>query len=156
MDKRRLQKLAGILTEDKAKISKDQKHGFHVDVEKATKDNEDFRRVLYTTEDNQLVLMTLQPGEDIGAEVHEVTAQFFRFEEGEGKCEVDGTEYKVKDGDSVIVPQGVKHNIINTSDTKKLKLYTLYSPPVHDDGLVFKTKKEAEEKEKGVVKTHSA
>ena len=153
MDNKRLRKLAG-LTEG-VEISKDQKAGFHVDMEQETIDNDDYRRVLYTTKDNQLVLMTLQPGEDIGAEVHEVTAQFFRFEQGEGKVVVGSKEYKVKDGDSVIVPEGVKHNIINTSKTQKLKLYTLYSPPVHDDGVVFKTKKDAE-KEEGVVKTHAA
>jgi len=125
-------------------ISKNQEEGFHVDVEKATVDNNDYRRVLYTTTDNQLVLMSILPGEDIGAEVHKKTAQFFRFESGEGKVEVGSTSYSVKNGDSVIVPEGVKHNIINTSKTKKLKLYTLYSPPVHKDGVVFKTKKAAE------------
>ena len=154
MDKKRLQSLAGIITEDR-KLSPHQGTGFFVDVEQETRDNKDYRRVLFTTSDNQLVLMSLAPNEDIGMEVHEKTSQFLRFEEGEGKCIIGGKEYKVTDGDAVIVPQGVKHNVVNTSDSKPLKLYTVYSPPVHEDGLVFKTKKDAE-KEEGVVATHAA
>ena len=126
------------------KLSPHQGTGFYVDVEKETRDNNDYRRVLFTTSDNQLVLMSLAPKEDIGMEVHDKTSQFLRFEAGEGECIIGGKEYKVKDGDAVIVPQGVKHNVINTSSTKPLKLYTVYSPPVHEDGLVFKTKKDAE------------
>lgn len=150
----RLAHVAQSLTEAQLKVSNDQAHGYHVNIEKETTSNTDYRRVLYTTSDNQLVLMSLKPGEEIGAEVHEKTAQFLRFESGNGKCVVGGKEYAVKNGDSVIIPEGVKHNVINTG-SEELKLYTLYSPPVHQDGLRFKTKKDAE-KEEGVVATHEA
>lgn len=106
--------------------------------------NNNFRQVLYTTQHTQLVLMCLQPNEEIGLEVHTVTDQFFRFESGEGKVIIDGEEHLVKDGDAVIVPAGCNHNVVNTSSTKQLKLYTLYSPPHHVDKVVHKTKAEAE------------
>lgn len=121
------------------------KKGFFVNIEKETLENDNFRKVLYTGEHAQLVLMSLKPGENIGMEVHEDILQFFRFEKGEGKVIVNENEYNVGDGDSVMVPSGSKHDVINVSKTEDLKLYTLYSPPHHKDGIVRKTKKEAEE-----------
>ena len=120
--------------------------GFHTDIEKDTLDNSNFRKVLYTAKEMQLVLMTLKPGEDIGEEVHQ-NDQFFRFEGGNGKCIIDGNEYSVADGDAVIVPKGSRHNVINTSDGEPLKMYTLYAPPHHKDGTVHTTKEQAEEQE---------
>lgn len=119
-------------------------HGFHDDIEKATLKNTDFRRVLYTAKHSQLVLMCLKPGEEIGMETHQDNDQFFRFEKGEGKCAIDGHEYDIVDGSAVVVPAGSQHNVINTSTTQDLKLYTLYSPPHHQDGTVRATKAEAE------------
>lgn len=119
--------------------------GFHANIEKDTLDNDNFRKVLYTGKHSQLVLMSLKPGEEIGMEVHEENDQFFRFEEGEGKCIIDGNEYALEDGVAIIVPSGAEHNIINTSDEEDLKLYTIYSPPHHQDGLVKATKEEAED-----------
>lgn len=120
------------------------KKGYFGDIETLTMENEDFRRVLYTGQHIQLVLMTLQPGEEIGAEVHEGHDQFFRFEAGQGKVIIDESEYEVGDGDSVIVPSGAHHNVLNVSDSEPLKLYTLYAPPEHEDGTVHSTKAEAE------------
>ncbi|MFA6391362.1 MAG: cupin domain-containing protein [Patescibacteria group bacterium] len=121
--------------------------GYSDNIEKATLDNEDFRRVLYTTKESQLVLMALKPKEEIGMETHKDNTQFFRFESGEGKVIIDDNEYLVKDGSAVIVPAGAKHNIINTSTSEMLKLYTIYSPAHHKDGIVRATKTEAEEKD---------
>lgn len=118
--------------------------GFSQHIEHATLDNENFRRVLYTGAHSQLVLMALQPGEEIGAEIHEDNDQFFRFESGQGKVIIDQTEYEVSDGSAVIVPAGAEHNVINTSSDDSLKLYTLYSPAHHKDGIVRSTKAEAE------------
>lgn len=120
------------------------KKGYYGEIEKLTLENESFRKVLYTAQYCQLVLMSLQPGEEIGSEVHEDGDQFFRFEKGTGKVIIDETEYSVKDGDSVIVPAGSQHNVINTSSTEKLKLYTLYAPAHHKDGVERATKEEAE------------
>ncbi|BBL67851.1 cupin [Methanoculleus chikugoensis] len=119
------------------------KKGFAIDIETETVKNTEFRRVLYTSNFSQLVLMCLKPGEEIGEEVHDDVDQFFRFEEGEGKVVIDNTEYKVKDGSAVVVPNSAKHNVINTSKTADLKLYTIYSPPEHRDKVVHKTRKEA-------------
>ncbi len=119
------------------------KKGFHTHIEEATKANTDFRRVLYTTQSMQLVLMTLQPGEDIGAEVHEDNDQFFRFESGRGAVHVGSVVYEVADGDAVIVPKGIEHNVVNTG-TEPLMLYTIYAPAHHKDGVVRHTKVEAE------------
>ena len=116
--------------------------GLHINIEKETLENNDFRRVLYTGVHSQLVLMCLQPKEEIGMEVHKDNDQFFRFEKGDGKVLIDGNEYIVKDGDAIVVPALAEHNIINTSDTEKLKLYTIYSPPHHQDGVVRKTRAE--------------
>ena len=121
--------------------------GFHSNIEKLTLDNENYRKVLYTGRHSQLVLMCLQPKEEIGMEVHAENDQFFRFEKGEGKCIIDGNEYAVKDGSAIVVPSGAKHNIINVSQTDSLKLYTIYSPAHHKDGIVRATKQEAESNE---------
>jgi len=118
--------------------------GFTTNIEKKTLENNSFRKVLYTAKYSQIVLMSLQPKEEIGMETHEKNDQFFRFESGHGKCIIDGNAYEVTAGDAVIVPAGAKHNIINTSDTGALKLYTIYSPPNHKDGVIHQTKKEAE------------
>lgn len=121
--------------------------GFCENIENMTVENENFRKVLYTGEHSQLVLMALQAGEEIGMEVHTDNDQFFRFEEGEGKVIIDGNEYAVADGFAVVVPAGAEHNVINTSSAKELKLYTIYSPAHHKDGIVRATKEEAEENE---------
>jgi mannose-6-phosphate isomerase-like protein (cupin superfamily) len=118
--------------------------GFNTDIEKATLENTNFRQVLYTGKHSQLVLMSLPPKEEIGMEVHAENDQFFRFEKGEGKCIIDENEYELKDGVAIIVPAGAQHNIINTSETEDLKLYTIYSPAHHKDGIVRVTKEEAE------------
>lgn len=119
------------------------KKGYKDNIEKLTAENKNFRRVIYTAKHSQLVLMTLLPGEEIGLEVHDEGDQFFRFEKGQGKVIIDDTEYEVSDGDGVIVPGGAKHNIINTSSSENLYLYTVYSPPHHKDGIVRETKEEA-------------
>ena len=118
-------------------------NGYHENIETLTADNGDFRRVLYTGKHLQLVLMTLQPGEEIGAEVHSDRDQFFRFEQGKGVVDIDGVENRVEDGSGVIVPAGARHNVRNTSDAP-LKLYTLYGPPEHLDGITQSTKADAE------------
>ena len=117
--------------------------GFKSNIEKDTLSNSDFRHVLYTGKYSQLVLMSLKPGEEIGEEVHKTVDQFFRFEKGTGTVSIDGVKHKVDDGDAVVVPAGSKHNVINTSKTAELKLYTIYSPPEHIDGTVRKTKADA-------------
>jgi len=114
------------------------KKGFADDIETLTLENTDFRRVLYTGHNLQLVLMTLQPGEEIGAEVHDDRDQFFRIESGTGKVTIDGTDHIVRADDAVIVPQGAKHNVACTG-SNPLKLYTIYGPPEHIDGTVDKT-----------------
>jgi len=118
--------------------------GFHANIEEATLDNNYFRKVLYSGQHSQLVLMSLRPGEDIGSEIHADNDQFFRFEKGQGKCIIDGHEYLVQDGSAVIIPAGAEHNIINVSETEDLKLYTIYSPAHHKDQIVHTTKEEAE------------
>ena len=117
--------------------------GFSSNIEQDTLANTNFRKVLYTGKHSQLVLMCLQPGEEIGMEVHEDNDQFFRFEKGMGKCIIDGNEYDLADGSAIVVPAGAQHNIINTSTTEMLKLYTIYSPAHHKDGIVRATKAEA-------------
>ena len=119
------------------------KRGFCDDIEKLTEANEDFRRVLYTGQHLQLVLMTLQPGEEIGEEVHEDRDQFFRIEEGVGAIDIDGRENRVEDDFAVIVPAGARHNVRNIG-SEPLRFYTLYGPPEHKDGVVQATKAEAE------------
>ncbi len=120
--------------------------GFIADIEKLTTGNGDFRRVLYTGKHLQLVLMALQAGEEIGEEVHEDHDQFFRIESGVGEVLIDGVRTPIKDDDAVIVPAGARHNVINTGDGP-LTLYTLYGPPDHRDGVVHRTKAEADASE---------
>lgn len=117
--------------------------GFVVNLEEQTRKNSDFRRVLYTGKFSQLVLMSLKPGEEIGEETHDDVDQFFRFESGQGRVIIDGVGHGVKDGDGVVVPAGAKHNVVNASKKLDLKLYTIYSPPEHQDGVVRRTKAEA-------------
>jgi len=117
--------------------------GYVIQIERDTRKNADFRRVLYTGKHSQLVLMSLEPGEEIGEETHKDVDQFFRFEGGEGKVFIDGVEHRVKDGNGVIVPAGAKHNVVNTSRRARLRLYTIYSPPEHKDGVVRHTKRDA-------------
>ncbi len=123
------------------------KKGFHANIEQETISNENFRKVLYTAHHCQLVLMSLKPLEEIGMEVHPDNDQFFRFEKGEGKCIIDGNEYAVRDGSAIVVPAGAQHNVINTSATDDLKMYTIYSPAHHKDGIVRATKHDAETNE---------
>jgi mannose-6-phosphate isomerase-like protein (cupin superfamily) len=119
------------------------------ELEKLTLSNGYFRQVLFTAKHAQLVVMCLQPGEDIGDEVHPDIDQFFRIEKGEARFVFDEKEERlVHDGGGVVVPAGTYHNVINTSKTTQLKLYTIYSPPNHPDGTVHKTKAEAEAAEK--------
>ena len=118
--------------------------GFKSNIEKDTLKNKNFRKVLYTGKNSQLVVMTLKPKEEIGAETHPENDQFVRFEGGRGRVEIDGNKYSVKDGDAVVIPAGAKHNVINTSASEPLSLYTIYSPPHHEDGTIHKTKEEAE------------
>jgi mannose-6-phosphate isomerase-like protein (cupin superfamily) len=128
---------------EKSGLHKTGKNGFAANLEEETRKNTDFRRVLYTGKHSQLVLMSLKPGEDIGLETHGDVDQFFRFEEGEGIVTIDGTDHMVKNGSGVIVPCGAMHNVTNTSETGFLKLYTIYSPPEHQDKIIRKTKREA-------------
>ena len=120
--------------------------GFVDDIDRLTVENKDFRRVLYTGKHLQLVLMALRPGEEIGEEVHDDHDQFFRIEKGEGEVWIDNQRTKIKADDAIVVPAGARHNVINTGD-KKLKLYTVYGPPDHKDGIVRSTKGEAEASE---------
>ena len=118
-------------------------NGYHDDIEQRTKANTDFRRVLYTSKHLQLVLMSLKPGEEIGAEVHPDNDQFFRVDSGSGVVTIDGTDSKISDGFAVVVPAGARHNIKNDG-TEPLKLYTVYGPPDHKDKTVHTTKADAE------------
>ncbi|HOX30403.1 MAG TPA: cupin domain-containing protein [Candidatus Paceibacterota bacterium] len=117
--------------------------GFNIDIEKETLANNNFRKVLYTSKYSQLVLMSLKPGEEIGMEIHNENDQFFRFEKGVGKVVIDGNEYEVKDGSAIVVPAGAEHNVVNVSGSEDLKLYTIYSPAHHQDGVMRATKEEA-------------
>ena len=123
------------------------KKGYRGDIEKLTLENSNFRHVLYTGEHSQLVLMSLLPNEEIGLETHTENDQFFRFEKGQGKVFINDTVHEVNDGVAIIVPSGAKHNVINTSTTEPLRFYTIYSPAHHKDGIVRKTKQEAEQSE---------
>ncbi|MBP8617728.1 MAG: cupin domain-containing protein [Candidatus Pacebacteria bacterium] len=117
--------------------------GYIGPIEKLTLENENFRQVLYTGKHSQLVLMSLKPLEEIGLEVHSDVDQFFRIEKGQGKVIIDGVEHLVTDGDAIIVPAGSEHNVINVSESESLKLYTIYSPANHKDGIIHHTKEEA-------------
>ena len=117
--------------------------GYITNIEQKTVDNEYFREVLFTAPHSQLVVMSIAPGEDIGEEAHEKVDQFLRIESGEGKAVLDGEETNISDGFCVVVPAGTRHNIVNASSDKALKLYTIYSPATHPDGIIHKTKAEA-------------
>ncbi len=118
--------------------------GFKTNIEKDTLKNNNFRKVIYTGKNSQLVLMSIKPKEEIGLETHPENDQFLRFEGGKGRVEIDGNKYQVKDGDAVVIPAGAKHNVINISVDEELKIYTIYSPPHHKDGIIHKTKEQAE------------
>ena len=118
--------------------------GYIANIEEKTLQNDYFREVLNTSQHSQLVVMSLNPNEEIGMEVHEIVDQFIRIEKGEGKAVLNGEEYMLFDGFAIVIPAGVMHNIINTSSEKKLKLYTIYSPPHHKDKTIHKTKQDAE------------
>jgi mannose-6-phosphate isomerase-like protein (cupin superfamily) len=117
--------------------------GYVADIEEQTLGNEDFRRVVYTGKNLQLVLMTLPPGCDIGEEVHEDIDQFFRIEQGKGEIHIDGAVNRVEDDFAVIVPAGARHNVVNTG-SEAMKLYTIYGPPEHKEGTIHRDKEEAE------------
>ncbi len=114
--------------------------GYVANIEKDVLANENFRKVLYTGKYSQLVLMTLQPQEEIGEEVHDNVDQFFRIEAGSGLAILDGVEHQIADGSAIVIPAGTKHNIINSSATEKMKLYTIYSPAEHRDQVMHATK----------------
>ncbi|MEK9180783.1 MAG: cupin domain-containing protein [Patescibacteria group bacterium] len=120
--------------------------GYIANIEKLTLENENFRKVLYTAKHSQLVLMSIKPGEDIGEEVHKLD-QFLRIESGAGRAVLDGVTHEIADGSAIVVPAGTKHNILNGSTVEPLKLYTVYSPPEHRDGVVAATKQQAEAEE---------
>ncbi len=118
--------------------------GYLTNIEKRTLDNTKFRQVLFTGPHAQLVVMALKPSEDIGLETHDDVDQFIRVEAGHGTALLDGQEHVLEDGSAVVIPAGMKHNIINSSRTEMLKLYTIYSPPEHPDGTIHETKADAE------------
>ena len=124
--------------------------GYMIDIERKTLENPYFREVLFTAPHLQLVVLTLQPGEDIGQETHDDGDQFFRVEAGEGEALLDGERHPLRDGSIVVIPAGVEHNISNTSASEPLRVYTIYTPPEHPDGTVHRTKAEADE----YAKTH--
>lgn len=121
--------------------------GFFANIEEETLSNSSYRKVLYTGQHSQLVLMSLAPSEEIGLEIHSENDQFFRFEAGEGLVIIDDNEYQVSDGSAVVVPAGSQHNVVNTSADEPLKLYTIYSPAHHKDKIVKETKEEADASE---------
>lgn len=118
--------------------------GFVENIEELTKENSNFRKVLYTSKYSQLVLMSLKPMEEIGMEVHEDNDQFFRVDAGKGKVIIDGNETEIKDGFAIVIPAGTQHNVVNTSETEDMKLYTIYSPAHHRDGVIHATREQAE------------
>lgn len=118
--------------------------GYVINIEKDTLENDMFRRVLYTAPNSQLVLMSIPPGGEIGEEVHNELDQFIRCEAGEGRAILNGEEYEIGDGFAIVVPAGARHNVVNTSSDSPLKLYTVYSPPEHRDGVVHETKEAAD------------
>jgi len=134
--------MKNLITFESFNVKKQEQKGFTSNIENDTLKNDNFRKVLYTSKHMQLVLMSLKPGEDIGKETHANVDQFFRFEAGEGKCIINENEYIVGNGDVLIVPCGSTHNIINTGKSD-LKIYTIYTPPNHKDGITFGTKSEA-------------
>jgi len=144
------QPLSLLMADNTAKVKPQHQtkvKGFKTNIQKDAIENKNIRKVLYTAKHLQLVLMSLKPGEEIGAETHAKSDQFFRFEGGSGKCIINETVYTVKDGDVIIAPAGSKHNVINTDPHQDLKLYTIYAIPQHKDGIIRVTKKEAEQQE---------
>lgn len=117
-------------------------NGYAENIEKLTLENENYRQVLFTGPQSQLVIMALLPGQEIGMEVHDEHDQFIRVEAGEGKAILDGEEVALEDGVAVVIPAGCEHNVVNTSETEKMKLYTIYSPPEHPDGTLQAEKPE--------------
>jgi mannose-6-phosphate isomerase-like protein (cupin superfamily) len=126
--------------------------GFLIDIDKKTIENENFREVVSTNKHSQLVVMSVAPNDELGEEVHKDIDQFFRVEKGTGKFVANGVSKDIKDGDAFIIPAGTKHNVINTSSSEPLKVYTIYSPPHHPPGTVEKTKADAEKKEPKIIK----
>jgi len=122
--------------------------GFSINIEEKTLSNDNFREVLYTTKRSQLVVMTLTPGEEIGLERHEDHDQFIRVEAGSGVAILDGEKHLLEDGVAVVIPAGTEHNVVNTSRSEAMRLYTLYTPPEHPDGIIHATKAEADEYER--------
>jgi mannose-6-phosphate isomerase-like protein (cupin superfamily) len=122
--------------------------GYSINIEEKTLAGNNFREVLYTTARSQLVIMTLQPGEEIGLEKHEGHDQFIRIEAGRGVAILDGEQHPLEDGVAVVIPAGTEHNVINSSDSEPMRLYTLYTPPEHPDGIVHATKLDADEYER--------
>jgi mannose-6-phosphate isomerase-like protein (cupin superfamily) len=129
-------------------LLEDNMSGYSINIEEKTLAGNNFREVLYTTQRSQLVIMTLQPGEEIGMEHHEGHDQFIRVEEGVGVAILDGEKHALEDGVAVVIPAGTEHNVINTSTSAPMRLYTLYTPPEHPDGVVHRNKAEADEYEK--------
>jgi mannose-6-phosphate isomerase-like protein (cupin superfamily) len=127
-----------------ARVLAQNMEAYLTDIEQKTLENNNFREVLHTTERSQLVIMTLQPGEEIGVEVHGDIDQFLRVEAGTGKAVLDGKEYPLQDGSALLIAAGIEHNIINTSSDEPLRLYTVYTPPEHPDQTVHATKAEAD------------
>jgi mannose-6-phosphate isomerase-like protein (cupin superfamily) len=117
--------------------------GYSINIETKTLENGFFRQVLYTAPHSQLVVMTLQVGEDIGQETHHDRDQFFRVESGDGEAILDGERHQLTDGIALVIPAGTQHNVLNTSTTKPLKMYTIYSPAEHPDGTINRTKQDA-------------
>jgi mannose-6-phosphate isomerase-like protein (cupin superfamily) len=123
-------------------MQRDTKKGFVTDIERDTLENQDYRRVLFTGRNTQLVLMSVMPGDEIGLETHEEHDQFIRVESGTGTLLLGGVKHELQDGTATVIPAGTEHNVINTSRTEPLRLYTLYSPPEHPDGTVHRTKQD--------------
>jgi mannose-6-phosphate isomerase-like protein (cupin superfamily) len=124
--------------------------GYWVDIKNAAEQNEDFCRVLFTSEKAQLAVMSLAPGEEVGLDTHMDTDQFIGVEAGEGKAVLDGEEYTLKEGAAIVIPAGTESNVLNTSPVEALKLYCIYMPPEHPDGTIHKTKAAAEAFEVGL------
>ena len=122
--------------------------GYSVNIETSSLENENFRQVLFTTPHSQLVVMTLQVGEEIGMETHDNRDQFIRVEAGQGEAILDGKQHQLREGLAVVVPAGTEHNVVNTSPSEPLRLYTIYSPPEHPDGTIHRTKADAERYER--------
>ena len=141
-DEVEVDKIEAPETEEKPEDFSVSKTGFHTDIEKDTVDNKNYRKILFTGTHLQLGLMSIEPGKDVGKEVHPDTDQFFRVDGGSGEALIGGKRYPLKNGDVVVIPAGSEHNI--TAGEKGIKLYTIYAPPHHKDKVIHKTKEEAE------------